>query len=396
MSLEFATRLQRYAGVIVHVGLNLRVGQRVLLAEPFELQGVSREAAPLVDAVRQAALAAGAANVDVIWGDETRWRAAAQRGGDRDFAATLVRNAERMRAHARSGGALVFLQASHPDLMADIPTPHIARLRETAWSAYAHVAPDLIEGRTNWTTAPAPTASWARAIGGGVPSEIADARLWDAVFAACRVDEADPRVAWATHLARLEQQRLELNQRRPVALHFRGDGTDLRVGTAPAHRWCTARLQTPDGRPFVANLPTEEIFTAPDRNSAEGIVRLARPVAYGGGVVAGVELEFHRGRVVRARAQAGEDLLRRILRTDSGADRLGEIALVPDPRPALTSSRQCFHHPLLDENAFDHIALGEAYPFTVGAAGVGALNHSLLHLDLPVAARVEVIDGERR
>lgn len=391
VSAEFAARLQRYAEVIVRVGLNLRAGQRLLLAEPFELQGVARGAAELVAAVTTAARAAGAADVEVIWGDETRWREAAQRGGDLGFERELDHNGERMRAHARNGGALLFLQSSHPRMMVDIPARHIARLREAGWRAYGRVAPDLIAGRTNWTTAAAPTAAWAEAVFADSAPADARARLWNAVFESCRVDAPDPVAAWRDHLAELERQRDELNHRRAAAVRFIGEGTDLTVALAPGHIWCTAGLRMSDGRTFVANLPTEEIFTAPHRDSATGIVRVARPLAYGGGVIEGAELEFRRGEVVRARASFGDDLLQRLLMTDRGASRLGEVALVPRSQPALTRDGACFHHTLLDENAFDHIALGEAYPFTVGAAGVAVLNRSLVHLDLPIAAKVEML-----
>jgi aminopeptidase len=169
-----------------------------------------------------------------------------------------------------------------------------------------------------------------------------------------------------------------------------GQGTDLVVPLAPAHVWCVASLRQPDGRSFVPNLPTEEIFTAPRADGAAGVVRVARPVAYGGGLIVGAELEFQKGRVVRARAQAGEELLQRVLTTDDGAARLGEVALVPRPRPALLRDGVCFQQTLLDENALPHIALGEAYPFCVGRAGSGTINHSLVHLDLPIEAEVRV------
>lgn len=399
VSPEFAARLARYADVIVRVGLNLEAGQRLLLAEPFELQGVTREATELVEAVEAAAVRAGAAGVDVIWGDESRWHAVAARGGDRVFEREVERNGERLRAHARDGGALLFLPSSHPHLMRGIPAERIARLREVGWRAYGRVAPDLIAARTNWTTAPAPTATWARVVFGTTPLESegdraepkavdegALAQLWSVVFAACRADAAEPIAAWHEHLVALERQRDALNQQAVRAIHFVGEGTDLRIELAPAPVWCTANLRRRDGRTFVANLPTEEIFTAPDRAGANGCVRIARPVAYGGGIIEGAELEFAGGRVVKARATAGEDLLRRLLATDDGAARLGEVALVPRPLPALTRAHTCFRHTLLDENALPHIALGEGYPFTVGPAGAAALNHSLVHLDLPMAA----------
>jgi aminopeptidase len=398
VSAEFAARLQRYADVIVRVGLNLRAGQRVLLTEPFELQGVSREATELVDAVRAAAGRAGAADVDVIWGNEARWRAAANGDGDgeREFLRELARNGERMRDHARAGGALVFLSSGHPGLMNGIPANRVAALREAGWAAYARVAPDLIAGRTNWTTAPTPTRAWARGVFAEASESVALTQLWEVVLAALRVDAADPVAAWAEHLDQLEQTRLALNERRLATVRWVGEGTDLVVAPARAHRWCTARLRTPDGRPFVANLPTEEIFTAPDRDSAEGFVRVARPVPYGGGEIAAMELEFRRGRVVQARARVGSELLQRLLATDRGAARLGEIAVVPVRRAELAAKERCFQQVLLDENAFDHIALGEAYPFSVGPGGAASLNHSLIHLDLPIDAQVEFIDAERR
>jgi len=395
--IDFAARLRRYAEVIVRVGLNLRAGQRLLLAEPFELQGVARDAAPLVDAIRTAARAAGAVDVDVIWGDEARWRAAALRGGDRAFARELERNGERMRAHAAGGGALLFLQSSHPGLMSGVSAEYVARVREAGWHAYGRVAPDLIAGRTNWTTVPAPTAAWAVAVFPDAAPDRALGRLWEVVFGACWVDSAHPLAEWRDHLAMLEARRAELNDARPTRWHFSGAGTDLVVAPAPGNVWCTASLRTPDGRPFVANLPTAEVFTAPDCDSAEGIVRVDRPVAYGGGVFAGAELEFRRGRVVRARAARGEDLLHRLLATDEGASRLGEIALVPRRLPGLAADGTCFQLTLLDENALDHIALGEGYPFTVRASSrAAALNHSLIHVDLPLAAKVAPVAGDRR
>jgi aminopeptidase len=395
VSAEFAARLQRYADVIVRVGLNMRAGQRLLIGEPFELQGVAREAAPLVDAVSTAARTAGAVAIDVIWGDENRWRAAAQRGGDREFERLLECNGERMRQHARRGDALLFLQSSHASLMAGIPARHVARLREAGWRAYGRVAPDLIAGRTNWSAAAAPTGSWAQSVFRDRPAGAATCELWERVFAACRVDEPDPVQTWREHLAALDQQRDALNDRRVGRVRFVGPGTDLTVELAPAHVWCTAVLRCPDGLPFVANLPTEEIFTAPHRDGVNGVVRIARPVPYGGGAIVDAELEFRGGEVVRARAGAGGELLDLLLATDAGASRLGEVALVPRPLAALTRDGVCFQLPLFDENALPHIALGETYPFSVSRAGAAVVNHSLVHVDLPIEASVELVHVDR-
>ncbi len=170
-------------------------------------------------------------------------------------------------------------------------------------------------------------------------------------------------------------------------LHYKGDGTDLHVALPPGHVWCTAQLATKSGVSFVANLPTEEIFTAPHRDSAEGTMRVSRPVIYSGAVIEGIELEFKRGRVVSASARQGTDLLAKLLETDEGAGRLGEVAIVPE-QTSLGRASRLFHHPLLDENAHSHVALGEAYKFCQRPADPRALNRSLVHVDLPFDASV--------
>jgi aminopeptidase len=190
--------------------------------------------------------------------------------------------------------------------------------------------------------------------------------------------------AWRDHLQRLQQRAGSLNRRREATRRLVGGGTDLTVDFPPEHRWCTACLQTTSGHPFVANLPTEEIFTAPHRDSARGLVRVSRPINYAGAVIDGIELEFRRGRVVAASARSGGDHLQRLLETDDGAARLGEVALVPD-ESALARTQRLFFNPLLDENATSHIALGEGYGFCLHPANPGALNRSLIHVDLPVA-----------
>ncbi len=240
-----------------------------------------------------------------------------------------------------------------------------------------------MRGATNWTVAPAPIPAWAQTVYSDLPSEQRLAALWNDVFTALRVDEPDPVTAWTAHLDTLLMRRDALNARRHAALRYLGEGTDLAVTLPPEHVWCTACLKTKSGLPFVANLPTEEVFTAPDNNSAEGTVRASRPVSYGGAVITGIELEFKLGRVTQAKARAGDDLLQRLLDTDEGARRLGEVALVASSR---VPAGRLFYHPLLDENSANHVALGEAYGFTSAQPGSLALNHSLIHVDLSLAA----------
>ena len=373
--------------MIVRFGLNLRPGQRVLLAEPYELQGVARAALPLVEAVIAATQAAGAAEVETIWGDAALWRDAAQRWPHRAFLEQLERNTERLRRAMARGDALVFLVGAHPELADGIAPPVAARLRRVCGEFYGRLVPELMAGATNWTAAPAPNPEWAETVFADAPAAERTAQLWAAVLAACRADEADPVAAWQARVAELERRRAELNARRYRRLRLHGPGTDLTLALPSGHRWCTAILATRDGRRFAPNLPTEEVFTAPHRNSAEGWLRVARPVCHGGAVMEGVELEFRGGQVVCARARCGSELLGRVLAADRGAARLGEVALVEGANPVARSGR-CFRQALLDENAMNHVALGDAYSFTAAPGASEALNRSVLHLDLPLDAEV--------
>ncbi|HTX65486.1 MAG TPA: aminopeptidase [Opitutaceae bacterium] len=386
---SFEVLLRSYAEVIVRVGLNLGAGQRLLIADPYELQGVAPGAGDLVAAVETAARSAGADAVRVIWGDEARLRRAARDGPGWLFRARLRRNTSRMLRHAEHGDALLFLQGSHPRLLADLPAAGVARLRQRTAALFGVMAAQLTAGATNWTLAAAPTPAWADAVYPDLPAEQRLPALWAALFEACRAPAPDPLRAWSEHLAGLERRREELNARRPATVRFRGPGTDLTVALPREHVWCTARLATRGGRPFVANLPTEEVFTLPHKDSAEGTVRVGRPVTCGGAVVDGIELEFHRGGVTRARARTGEEFLHRLLAIDAGAARLGEVALVPEATSIARTGR-LFHHPLLDENACSHIALGEAYGFTLRMPDATVFNRSLIHVDLPLDPACEV------
>jgi aminopeptidase len=373
--------------VLVRVGLNLQPGQCLLIAEPYELQGVARGAEVIVNAVSTAAEAIGCPDVDVIWGDGARLRQFAEQGDERGFAKLVSAHAAKMQRAIDGGAALLFVQSSQPRLMSGLPSDRVNAQQRIAWEHFGPIAQQLVQGATNWTVAPAPIPGWAQTVYGDLPSEMRLAALWNDVFTALRADEINPVAAWQAHLASLLVRRDELNDRRHTAVRYVGEGTALTVALSPEHVWCTACLQTKSGLPFVANLPTEEVFTAPDKDSASGTAGVARPVSYGGAVIDGIELEFRHGRVVRASARVGDDLLQRLLDTDEGARRLGEVALVSSSR---VPRGRLFSHPLLDENASSHVALGESYGFTSSRPAAPYLNHSLIHVDLPLDARTEL------
>lgn len=380
---DFEPRLRTFAEVIVRAGLNLQRGQRLLIAEPYELQGVARSAEVIVNAIRQIA----ATDIEIIWGDGPRLREFALNKDWHGFVAVAAANARRMQEYVQNHDALLFLQGSQPGLLEGVPPESVAELRRIGWECFGPVAQQLVQGATNWTIAPAPNPAWAHAAYfDRVPADRL-AALWEDVFTAMRVNEPSPLAAWQLHFQLLQNQCADLNAQRHPSLRYKGDGTDLFVALPPGHVWCTARLTSKTGLSFVANLPTEEIFTAPHRDSAAGHVRVSRPISYSGAVIDGIELEFKRGRVVAASARTGGDLLARLLETDDGAARVGEVAIVPE-QTSLGRAGRLFHHALLDENAHSHVALGEAYQFCQRPPDPDALNRSLVHVDLPFDASV--------
>ncbi len=415
------------AEVTVRVGLNLQPGQPLLITDPYDLQGVHPEATPLVEAVRTAA----GGEVKVFQSDPLRLRSLVEAGDASGFESLVSVHTSRLRQHLARGGAFLFLTGSAPRLLDGLPA---GRLRQFARIKWRHLGPfiqQLIRGASQWTLVPAPSSAWADAAFADLPAAARLPALWETVFEVLRVTGSnvggslspDPALsghkapptkdtaiaAWETHLASLSHRRDELNAARHRHIRYTGPGTDLTLDLPRSHVWCTAQLTTKSGVPFVANLPTEEVFTAPHKNSATGTVRVARPVSHGGAVIDGIELEFRRGRVSSARARTGDDLLQQLLATDSGACRLGEVAIIvggalgPDglrtesgPKAPPTAgtwqtSGRFFHHTLLDENATNHIALGDAYRFCSRAWVPLALNSSQVHLDLPLDATAELL-----
>ena len=398
MLAEFPSRLHAFATVIVRVGLNLQPGQKLLIAEPYELQGVARSARGLVEAVQVAA----GREIDVIWGDEARLRDFAERADWNGFERLVEANARRMKKHLAERGAFLFLVGSQPRLLDGIGAERTGLLNRIAWQHFGPIVQKLTRGASQWVLAPAPSPEWAEAAFAQLPQAEREPALWSAIFSACRCDTAEPVPAWEKQLARLAAGRDGLNRRRLKKLRYHGAGTDLTVSLPGGHTWCTARMTTKAGISFVANLPTEEVFTAPHLSSAEGTARVSRPINYGGAVIDGVELRFADGCVRSAKARVGEDLLRRLLATDGGAHRLGEVDLVGEALRQFTNSdapaeppeanawarHRLFYHTLLDENSSNHIALGESYPFCNQSFFPFSLNRSLIHVDLPLEAEV--------
>jgi aminopeptidase len=396
---ESDSRLNAMAGIIVRIGLNLQPGQPLLISDPYELQGAHPEAAPLIEAVRSAA----PGETTVIAGDPASLRALVEADDLAGFETLVSTNADRMKRHLAKGGAFLFLPGSDPHLLSGLPADRVSRFDVIKWQYLGPLVQRLIRGASQWTLVPVPTKAWAAVVFRDQPVDNQLPALWATVFQAMRVagsngsaggpnavplDEA--LTAWRTHLAAIAHRRDELNAARHRRIRYIGPGTELTLELPRSHVWCTAQLKSKSGVPFVVNLPTEEIFTAPHKSSATGRIRVTRPIMHGSTPIEGIELVFRRGRVTTATATSNGGLLQRLLATDNGADRIGEVALIPD-KAGLSWGDRCHHHALLDENASPHIALGDAYRFCSRAFLPLAINSSQIHIDLPLDAKVEFI-----
>jgi aminopeptidase len=393
MQRTFEENLALYAKLAIKEGIGLAPGQELIIAAELV-------AAPLVRLIAREAYRAGAKNVEVLWSDPEVTLARYREGNDDAVAATpawLIDGV--VRAH-KEGAARLGVLSSAPGMLSEVPPEKVA-IQSRAQSAARKGISELIAGfAVNWCLIGAASPEWAAEVFPELSREEAVSKLWDAILLTSRVLEDDPIAAWVTHSERLEAKVKQLNEMRLDSLHFRGPATDLRVGLVENHLWAGGRGVSKNGITCSPNIPTEEVFCMPHRERVEGTVSSTMPLSLRGQIVDGIRVEFKDGAVVSMQAEKGQETLQRLLDTDEGAKRLGEVALVPNSSKT-SQAGILFLNTLYDENAASHIALGASYAENLEgyeelsederlAAGA---NDSLIHVDWMIGSGQVDVDG---
>ncbi|MFO1123301.1 MAG: aminopeptidase [Hyphomicrobiales bacterium] len=385
--------LDRYAQLTIRSGLNLRKGQELLITAPLD-------AVPLVRRITEHAYKAGATLVTTFYSDDPATLARYRFAPDESFDTAPAWLFEGMAQAFRGGAARLAIAGEDPGLLAGQDPARLSRANKARSVAY-RPALELITGfAINWCVIACATPAWARSVFPQLREAEALAKLWSAIFSCCRADLPDPVAAWETHSANLARRTAFLNERRYAALRYRGPGTDLRLGLATDHVWKGGAGKARNGVVCNANIPTEEVFTAPHKDKVDGIVCSTKPLSYQGSMIDGIKVRFEKGRIVEMTAAKGEEAFRSLISTDEGAARLGEVALVPHSSP-ISRSGIVFNNTLFDENAASHIAVGQSYTENIRDGGsrskdelaaLGA-NASLVHVDWMIGSGSLDIDG---
>lgn len=393
---NFEENLRKYAELITKVGVNVENNHTVVVQ-------INVDQAELARYIVEEAYKLGAAEVIVKWGDDFVSKQFLAHAADDRLAQLPQYRIDETDDWVAKGASRIAVVSSDPDAYAGVPSERIATFQEATGKGMATLRKASQANKISWTVVAAAGAGWAAKVFPELATseEQVDA-LWDQIFQTTRIYEENPILAWEKHDKKLENKASMLNQEQFTALHYTAPGTDLVVGLPKDHIWKGAGSFNTRGEEFMANMPTEEVFTAPDCNRVDGVVVSTKPLSYAGTIITGMKFTFKDGKVIDFSAEQGEEVLKTLLDIDEGAKHLGEVALVPDDSP-ISNSQLTFFNTLFDENASNHFALGSAYAFNIeGGTEMSeeelkkaGLNRSLTHVDFMVGSNQMNIDGIR-
>lgn len=393
MNSMFEANLTKYAELAVKIGVNIQPNQYLYIA-------ASIESAPFVQAVTKIAYEVGAKQVFVDYTDDQITRARYELAPEDSFDFFPPWKVQEREWLAEQGAAFMSIVSQSPDLLSGIDSKRIAAFQKASGTALNKYRQYVQSDKISWTVIAAPSKQWASKVFPELPEEKQADALWDAIFKATRADLDNPVEAWAQHNDNLHEKVDYLNNKNYAKLHYTAPGTDLTIELPKGHLWCGAGSVNEKGDEFMANMPTEEVFTVPHKDGVNGYVSSTKPLSYGGNIIDNFKLTFENGRIVKVEAEQGEEVLKNLVATDEGSHYLGEVALVPFHSP-ISQSNILFYNTLFDENASNHLAIGSAYAFCIEGGKTmsrdelkaNGLNESITHVDFMIGSEQMNIDG---
>ncbi|MBW9151630.1 aminopeptidase [Clostridium estertheticum] len=350
--------LEKYALLLVKTGINIQKDQTLVINSPIECAAFTR-------IVSRIAYLEGAREVVVTWRDELSTKIKFMFAPEEIFSEYPDWQRDFYVSSARKGAAFLSISASDPELMKDVNPERLSKSNKSASTAIKEYRDRMMSNKNVWCVASIPTQAWAKKVFPKVSEEEAMEKLWNAIFKTVRVDTKDPVASWETHKSNLKKSMDYLNLNNFKYLQYKNSlGTDLKIELPENHLWLGGSDYTPAGVEFIANMPTEEVFTLPKKTGVNGTVVSSKPLNYNGNLIENFSLTFEKGKVVDFKAETGYDILKSIIETDEGSCYLGEVALVPYDSP-ISNSNILFYNTLFDENASCHLALGKAYPVCI-------------------------------
>ncbi|WP_145523992.1 aminopeptidase [Virgibacillus sp. SK37] len=389
----FNENLEKYASLAIEVGANVQQGQTLVISAPIS-------AIDFVRMLTKKAYEKGAANVLHEWSDDVLTRTKFELAPDETFETYPKYLAKHRIDLAENDAAFLFVLSSNPDLLNGIDPKRIQTNSKTVSTALATFTKYEMSDKISWSIVSVPNEAWAKKVFPELDGEKAVHALWDAIFNATRANLSEPVNAWKEHIDTLESKATYLNEQKFKALHYQADGTDLTIELPEKHIWISAESINEKGTPFVANIPTEEVFTAPLKTGVNGTVSATKPLSYSGNLIENFTLTFKNGKIVDYQAEKGYETLKHLIETDEGSHYIGEVALVPHHSP-ISDTDLIFFETLFDENASNHIAIGKGYAFCLEGGKEmseeelkdNGLNDSLTHVDFMIGSDKMNIDG---
>ena len=385
---------EQYARLIVKTGVNIRKGQTLVITSPIECAEFTR-------LLSEVAYKEGARDVVINWKDELSAKIRFLHAPEEVFDEFPEWQKEFHMSYVRQGAAFVSIAASDPELLKDVNPERVMKAQKAGSTALKEYRERLMSNKNVWSVVSVPTKSWAKKVFPGVAEGEAVQKLWTAIFKTVRVDSEDPVSAWETHKNNLKRSMEFLNTNRFRFLHYNNSaGTDLRIELPENHMWLGGSEYTPEGVEFIANMPTEEVFTLPKKTGVNGTAVSSKPLNYNGNLIENFSLTFKDGKIVDFSAEKGGEILQKLIGTDDGSCYLGEVALVPYDSP-ISKSNILFFNTLFDENASCHLAMGKAYPVCIkNGENMSAeeleksgVNDSLIHEDFMIGTKDLQITG---